>query len=340
MSAEWADQPVPDQHGIPGKTLAAQREAMGWTVEQVADQLKLAVRQVVALEEGDYANLPGPAVVRGFVRAYAKVVKLDAAPLVAQIALDTPVVADTSAAAIRRDKPTSFSQVRFPTNGKRPSKMPWVLIGGIVLVVGGAGAAWQMGLIPKTLVPAMAPGASPTVTAPVAAAPDASVTVLPPPVQSAPQAGPDAAKPVEAHPPVISNPVPLISVPPATTPSTAGAGTPSGVVPGGLSGVLPGVAPVAPPAQAVPGAVAPAAAAAPNALILTVREDSWIEVRQPKGPKLFSGLVKAGRIEAVTVSGPVTLIVGRPSAVEVTLRGQPVPLPVVAGGRVARVNLQ
>jgi len=330
MSAERVDQPVPDQHGIPGKALAAQREAMGWTVEQVADQLKLAVRQVVALEQGDYANLPGPAVVRGFVRAYAKVVKLDAAPLVAQIALDTPAAPDNSA-AIRRDKPTSFSQVRFPTNGKRASKMPWFLIGGIVLLVGGAGAAWQMGLLPKLTMPSMAPAV--TATAPAATTPDASVTVLPPPVQAAPQPG--AAKPAEAHPPVISNPVPLISVPPTTTPSSAaaGPGTPGGVAP----------APLTPAGVTPPGAVtaqAPAAAGAPNALILTVREDSWIEVRQPKGPKLFSGLVKAGRIEAISVNGPVTLIVGRPSAVDVTLRGQPVALPVVAGGRVARVNLQ
>jgi len=336
MSAERVDQPVPDQHGIPGKTLAAQREAMGWTVEQVADQLKLAVRQVVALEEGDYANLPGPAVVRGFVRAYAKVVKLDAAPLVAQIALDTPAAPDNSA-AIRRDKPTSFSQVRFPTNGKRASKMPWLLIGGIVLLVGGAGAAWQMGLLPKLVVPSMTPAV--TATAPAATAADASVTVLPPPVTAQPQAGAEAAKPAEAHPPVISNPVPLISVPPTTTPSSAAAGTPAGVAPAGV-GPAPLPAGVTPPGAVSAPAQAPAAAGAPNALILTVREDSWIEVRQPKGPKLFSGLVKAGRIEAISVNGPVTLIVGRPSAVEVTLRGQPVALPVAAGGRVARVNLQ
>jgi cytoskeleton protein RodZ len=334
MSAERVDQPVPDQHGIPGKTLAAQREAMGWTVEQVADQLKLAVRQVVALEEGDYANLPGPAVVRGFVRAYAKVVKLDAAPLVAQIALETPAAPDNSA-AIRRDKPTSFSQVRFPTHGKRASKMPWVLIGAIVLVVGGAGAAWQLGLLPKLALPSMSPAA--TSTAPAATTADASVTVLPPPVQAQPQTGTDPAKPAEAHPPVISNPVPLISVPPPTTPSVPGAGasTPAAVSP----------APVAPAGTTPPGTAgapvqAPASAGAPNALIMTVREDSWIEVRQPKGPKLFSGLVKAGRVEAISVSGPITLIVGRPSAVEVTLRGQPVSLPVTAGGRVARVNLQ
>jgi cytoskeleton protein RodZ len=86
MTSERAEQPAApeQQHGIPGKALAAQREAMGWTVEQVADQLKLAVRQVIALEAGDYASLPSPAVTRGFVRAYAKILKLDAAPLPAR----------------------------------------------------------------------------------------------------------------------------------------------------------------------------------------------------------------------------------------------------------------
>ena len=123
MSSEWAEQPAnPDNQGIPGRTLAAQREAMGWTVEQVADQLKLAVRQVVALEAGDYASLPGPAVVRGFVRAYAKIVKLDAVPLVAMIALDAPGPTDATGTTLRRDKPASFSEVRFPSHGKRASR--------------------------------------------------------------------------------------------------------------------------------------------------------------------------------------------------------------------------
>ncbi len=72
----------------PGTKLASARGSMGWTVEQVAAQLKLATRQIVALEADDYAALPEPAVVRGFIRAYAKILKLDAAPLVALIALD------------------------------------------------------------------------------------------------------------------------------------------------------------------------------------------------------------------------------------------------------------
>jgi cytoskeleton protein RodZ len=328
MSAEWADQPVPDNHGIPGKTLAAQREAMGWTVEQVADQLKLAVRQVIALEEGDYANLPGPAVVRGFVRAYAKVVKLDAAPLVAQIALDTPVANDTSSTVRRDSKPTSFSQVRFPTNGRRASKFPFGLLAVVVLLAAAAGAAWQFGLIPQSLLGNNAQVANTPAT-------DAAVTVLPPPVQDKPVTaleGPAAAKPADALPPVISNTVPLISVPPVVTPGTAAVsqGSPAGLTPAGVAPA--GVAPA--PAVAAP------ASATQDALVLNVREDSWIEVRPLKGPKLFAGLVKGGQTETITINGPVTLIVGRPSAVDATLRGVAVPLAPIAGGKIARVNLK
>src|SRR5471032_1433130 len=71
MNSEWAEPPKDQASSLatPGAQLAAQREAMGWNVEQIADQLKLAPRQVVALEKGDYAALPNMAVVRGFVRA-------------------------------------------------------------------------------------------------------------------------------------------------------------------------------------------------------------------------------------------------------------------------------
>ena len=322
MSADRIDQPVPDEHGIPGKTLAAQREAMGWTVEQVADQLKLAVRQVQALEQGDYANLPPPAVVRGFVRAYAKVVKLDPAPLVAQIAQGS-AAPDTSPSVIRRDKPASFSQTRYPSNGKRTSKLPLALIAGALLVIAGAAAAWHFGVVPGGLF-GTAPGAAASATG--ATGPDATVTVLPAPMQT--QVGPSGAesKPADAHPPVINNAVPLISVPPVTT---SGAPPVSANSPAGIA-----------PATA-PAAAAAAAATAPNALILSVREDSWVEVRPlKKGPPLFARMVKGGTIETVTVAEPATLIVGKPSAVDATLRGVAVHLPAVSGGRVSRVKLQ
>ena len=66
---------------LPGPQLAAAREACGFSVADVARQLKLAPWQVEALETGNYARMPGTVFVRGFIRNYARLVKLDPAAL-------------------------------------------------------------------------------------------------------------------------------------------------------------------------------------------------------------------------------------------------------------------
>ena len=60
-----------------GAYLRASREAAGLSVDVVAQQLKLAPRQVRAIEEDDYARLPGRTFVRGFVRNYARLLGID-----------------------------------------------------------------------------------------------------------------------------------------------------------------------------------------------------------------------------------------------------------------------
>ena len=78
----------------------------------------------------------------------------------------------------------------------------------------------------------------------------------------------------------------------------------------------------------------------PIALVVAVREDSWIEVRRAKGAPLISRLVKGGTTESFEITEPVTLVVGKPGAVSATLRGAAVELPPVAGSTVSRVNLK
>jgi cytoskeleton protein RodZ len=333
---EHADQPgTPEnQSGVPGKTLQAQREAMGWTVEQVADQLKLAPRQVVAIEAGDYASLPSPAVTRGFVRAYAKLLKIDAAPLVSMIELNMPPQAQAGAPMARREqRPAAFNETRFPIGGKR-NRLPLGWIAAVVVVAGAAAAAWQLGVFPGKR---QAEDANPA----------DGVTVLENP--AAP------ATPGTTQEPVHNPAVPLISVPapageaapaaPATSTPAPVTGTPGAAV----APATPGLSPVAATSPAAPAAVAPAAAApaaAPaaagaNALVLNVREDSWIEVRPAKGGRpLLSRLVKAGSTETVEVNEPVNLVVGAPNGVSATLRGASVALPQAPGKTISRVALK
>jgi cytoskeleton protein RodZ len=64
-----------------GWQLKTAREALNLSVTDMVQRLRLGERQVLALESGNLAVLPGRTFVRGFVRNYARVVNLDAAPL-------------------------------------------------------------------------------------------------------------------------------------------------------------------------------------------------------------------------------------------------------------------
>jgi cytoskeleton protein RodZ len=331
MTSERTEQSATSNqhHGHPGATLASQREAMGWTVEQAAEQLKLAVRQVVAIEAGDYAALPSPAVTRGFVRAYAKILRLDPAPLVAMIPMDNPLPEESGGAAMRASRPTSrptsFSHSRYPTHGKR-SSLPLAWIAGVVVIAAAAGAAWHFGLVSL-------PGSQP------AANRDAVLTA---PADTASVTAPAAD--------TVQNPtVPLISVPgpadagasaaPAAGAASGAATTPAATAPGAAATAAPATAAVTTPAVTTPDAAAPAAAGA-NTLVLNVREDSWIEVKPQGGKALISRLVRAGSTETFDLPGTATLVVGNPGAVSATLRGAAVALPPVPGKTISRVTLK
>lgn len=337
MNSEWAEQPE-KQSGTPGAQLKAQREALGLSVDQIADQLKLAPRQVVALEAGDYAALPNMAVTRGFVRAYAKVLKLDAAPLVAMIEVN-PATSQETAPPVRREKiSATFSESRFPSLTQRSSKPAgWLVGAAVVAVVVAVAGAYQAGLIPNVLH-------SVKEEAPAASAPAVA------PLETVAKPGADTA-------PLISPNVPLVSLPPAdATPGAAAsavspAATPAGVAPAAApapAAAAPAPAPVqpapvlaAPAAAPAPAAAAPAAAATgPATLVLKFTDDSWVEIRRPGKASLIARLVKGGSTEQFEINDAALLIVGKPGHVQATLRGQPLPLPEVPGGTIARVNIK
>jgi len=259
MNSEWADTPkeqAGSSLGTPGAQLAAQREAMGWSVEQISEQLKLAPRQVRALEAGDYAALPNMAVVRGFVRAYAKVVKLDPAPLVAMIEVAVPVQQEVPAP--RRDVPqASFTGSRFPSMGERSSKpAPWLVgLAAVVVVAAVGGYAYNSGMISASMLNRGDKDAAASAPADGVAAPVETTLVKP---------DQEAAEPLQ------SPNVPLVSVPgQGDVAGAQGANAAQGAAaPGaaGAAGTAPAAAAPAPAAAPVVAgaATAPAVTAAPS----------------------------------------------------------------------------
>lgn len=69
----------------PGRRLRSEREALGVSVREVADTLNLSITVVQALEDDDYKQLPGAVFIRGYVRAYARLLDLDPVPLLDQL---------------------------------------------------------------------------------------------------------------------------------------------------------------------------------------------------------------------------------------------------------------
>ncbi|MBI1842509.1 MAG: helix-turn-helix domain-containing protein [Verrucomicrobia bacterium] len=67
------------------ETLRAAREAASLTVQQVAESTKLKTEQVRALDQGDYSVFPAPIYIRGSIRTYARLLKLDVPSLMTQL---------------------------------------------------------------------------------------------------------------------------------------------------------------------------------------------------------------------------------------------------------------
>lgn len=369
------DQAMPEDAGkeapvavSPGARLAACRQERGWTIEQVASQLNLAPRQVVAIEADDYPSLPGMAIVRGFVRQYAKLLKIDAAPLLASLGGETVLAHEPIRP--RQNLSTPFSEARLPSMTKTRSKVSakWIVAGVVVVAIGAvayglregvdfAGLAQSAGSQAREGAsqsnPSSAPGSQGDSTA---AAPD-STAALPEPVNAQPPVDPAASPGVSSSAPSsapnagqpgdVSGQQAATPVAPA---SQQGSALPSQPAAAPSATGTTGAASSASAAAAQPSAPAsPAAAPAPqasqantgNTLVIKARQDSWIEIKAAGSAKpVISRVVKAGETETLEVTDPVAVVVGNASGVDATLRGNPVELKAPGNGNVARLTLK
>ena len=68
-----------------GEQLRTTREEQGKSLEDIGGELKIRTNHVLALEEGDFDKFDAPLFVRGFVRSYCRILKIDSAPMVVQL---------------------------------------------------------------------------------------------------------------------------------------------------------------------------------------------------------------------------------------------------------------
>jgi cytoskeleton protein RodZ len=299
-----------------GATLREKRIAMGLSVADVAAQIRLAPRQIEALEADDLAHLPELPFVRGFVRSYAKLLQLDDQPLLATLP-DPHAVSE-------RIEPES---VEVPFNIQQLSARQnqlWLYASGGIAVLAAIFALWHFNT-PKVEKPLVAAVTESSITLPalqdvVSAVPASDVMAVE-----------TAATPLEAEktPPVV---VPVAK--PTTTP----------VLKPATSLVQPTTAAKSvATAQATPTATdKPSVQGAPTRLRIVFAAQSWTEVKDATGRLMSSKMNESGTELNLNGQAPYELIIGNAHYVQLYRRGKLVDLNkyINATSEVARLTLE
>ena len=106
--------------------LVAAREARGLSPEDMIRQLKLAPRQLRALEEGDWQALPGLAFTRAVLRSYGRVLGVDVGPLIGS-ASPSLQAADLKPASTLDQPMPARSMLGFGSGGGG-NRLAWLLL--------------------------------------------------------------------------------------------------------------------------------------------------------------------------------------------------------------------
>lgn len=198
-----------------GRLLIEAREKMGLSVDEVAARLRLMPRQVSALESGNTDTLPGPAFVRGFLRNYAKLLQIDAEPLLA--------ACSAHGANTATQKQISLHSENIQISGRQ--RKGWAVYLSAVLlfliILGGWFAYTDYSQNGRLLQPASepAPQAQPI--------PGTSEIPQPLPLEPAQPVAPAVQSPDAAAPATLPQ-APAAAVPAQPAPAEAAAATPSG----------------------------------------------------------------------------------------------------------------
>lgn len=132
-----------------GDTLREAREAQGLSLAEVAARTRIPVRQLEAIETGNYAALPSITYSVGFAKAYARAVGVDEVAIAREVrgASDQPSARRTQYEAYEIDEPS-----RVPPRGLAITTL---LIAVVVLI--GAGLFYGTSLFRGDGEPAPAP---------------------------------------------------------------------------------------------------------------------------------------------------------------------------------------
>lgn len=284
----------------PGQLLRNAREQLGWTREQVASRIHLRLTLISAIEADSYDKHTSHTFIRGYLRAYAKLVGIPEETILAaydKLGLTPPDNIDMQ----------SFSRrSRQQANDSRLKLVTWLVI--LVLIALSVAWWWQS-------------------TARRSAGDDALAATEMGTTDS--MSGDLAAPAVDIADPVL--PVASEAVATAIAPVSGAVTTVPAVVEASA-------AVTTETSAAVPTAPTGETTSAPQ-LKMSFTADCWLDVKDANGKTLFSGLKKANDELVLEGPEPLKFIIGAPMAVNLEYQGKSFDMSRYNNGRTARFSL-
>lgn len=299
----------------PGAQLRAAREAAGYSIEQVAQYLKLAPRQVLAIEEETFAELPGRTFIRGFVRNYARLFNLDAATLLSLLP-DARRVPGLEAPELHA---TSTVRGELPENGTTKIGVArWAIPLLLIAIIAGVlWYEWHRGALPGLSGSSEAERVEPAATGELSPMPS------PMPARAAPSTTTTA-------------PSPMIDITPAPANEAAPTGNRAGEPSAGAATSAATLSTPASPASAT----AANAGSAEASLSFNFSGPSWVEVRDATGAVLTNRLNAADSTRTLSGKPPFIISIGNANHVQLSFDGHKIDLAPFTDKNVARLSVR
>jgi len=289
----------------PGVMLRNAREAQGMHIATLAVILKIPVKKLEALESDRFDLLPDTVFVRALALSVCRVLKLDAATVMAALPqLQTPPI-KTDEVGLNASFKSAGSGLGIASlmQGMKPAVLVMlVLVVAIVVVF-----FWPASGVQES----QAPDA------------DKSDMVL---LAGSTQVGLGASIQQDAASQVSSVQVAKLSdALPASTPAIP------------TSATVTESAAVAVPASSAAAASSPVSG---SVLTLQARGESWIDVTDAQGKSQMRKIMAAGEVLQIAGALPLSVVLGRADAVAVLVRGKPLDVTAVAKDNVARFEVK
>ncbi|HEY0340326.1 MAG TPA: RodZ domain-containing protein [Steroidobacteraceae bacterium] len=306
-----------------GSRLRAAREKKGLTLLQAAERMHVDARTLESLEAEDFAALGAPVYARGHLRHYAELVD-ESAPELQQL------YADATRAAPAQPDLTRIARLD-PVNDS--SKLVGPVVIGLVAIALVGTVWWVLTLSVDKVQPTTlhshvesntagsnnGPDAGASQTGPATAAntnteSDAPVALPAPTPEPSPQRGQKGGAGAKS-----GTPGPAATSPPAGAKAALPAATNTTPPP------PPGATPVVAASNAT--APPPSPRAKDGELTLKFSSDSWAEVYDASGQRLFYDVGAASSAHTVRGPAPLRVILGNASGVAVEYNGRPALIP-------------